>query len=77
MLKIKLKSIEQLMQDSFYDQIDPRRRQEIHDSRMISEDHTAIANLSPKFINRQFNQHTFKHDSLSAGDPDMGSSEVE
>jgi hypothetical protein len=34
---------------------DPRRRQELADSRMIQEDHNAMANCSPRVINRQFN----------------------
>lgn len=34
--------------------VDPRRRQELKDANMIFEDHNAIANLSPKFISRQF-----------------------
>ena len=43
------------MANNFYKQINPRRRQEVADSRMISEDHNAMANLSPKFINKEFN----------------------
>jgi hypothetical protein len=34
--------------------VDPRRKQERADARMISEDHSAIANCSPKVINKQF-----------------------
>ena len=33
---------------------DPRRLQELLDARMIQEDENAIANLSPKVINRTF-----------------------
>jgi hypothetical protein len=40
---------------AFYDQVDPRRRQEQADSRLISEDHNAMANLSDKAIHREFN----------------------
>jgi hypothetical protein len=43
----------------FYDHIDPRRRQEVSDSRMIQEDHDAVANLSPRFIHKEFNQLKF------------------
>lgn len=35
--------------------VDPRRRQELADANMIHEDHNAMANCSPKAINRQFN----------------------
>lgn len=44
------------MQDAFYSNVDPRRRQERKDARMISEDHRAIANLSETPIHREFNQ---------------------
>ena len=44
---------------SFYHQIDPRMRQKIADSRLIQEDHNAIANLSEEFIHRQFNPNRF------------------
>jgi hypothetical protein len=44
---------------SFYDNVDPRRKQELKDSRMISEDHNAMANLSPRFIHREFNPDRF------------------
>jgi hypothetical protein len=43
----------------FYREVNPRREQEIMDSRMIQEDHNAIANLSPSFINRQFNANRY------------------
>ena len=38
-------------------QNDPRRWQERADMRQISEDHAAMANLSPQFINRQVTHH--------------------
>lgn len=47
------------MEEAFYKQIMPKKRQEIADSKMISEDHNAISNLSPNFINRQFNPDRF------------------
>jgi len=34
--------------------VDPRRRQELSDARMIQEDHGKMANLSEKPIHRQF-----------------------
>ena len=37
------------------DNVDPRRKQELTDARMIQEDHNAMANLSGKVINKQFN----------------------
>lgn len=35
--------------------VDPRRRQELSDARMVQEDHSAMANLSPRGYQRQFN----------------------
>ena len=55
--------------DIFYQNIDPRRRQEISDARMIGEDHNSVANLPTRFINRQFNTSRFKFDSNSAPRP--------
>lgn len=59
------------MAEAFYNQVDPRRRQEIHDSRMIREDHTAMSNLSGVVINKQYNQNRFKHNSNSAPNPEF------
>jgi hypothetical protein len=39
--------------------VDPRRRQELADSNMIFEDHTKVANLSPRVINRQFDANRY------------------
>jgi hypothetical protein len=47
--------LEILMRESFYNNVDPRRKQELADSRMIQEDHKAMANLSDKAIHKQFN----------------------
>ncbi len=47
------------MAASFYKKVNPRKLQEIMDARMIQEDHHAIANLSPQFINRTFNPDKF------------------
>lgn len=45
---------ELLLREEFFRNVDPRRRQERKDSRMIQEDHTKMANLSEKVINREF-----------------------
>lgn len=44
----------EIMTDVFFANVDPRRRQELADARMLQEDHKEIANLSDRFINRQF-----------------------
>jgi len=43
------------MNNAFWGKVDPRRKQEETDARMISEDHTAMANLSERPIYREFN----------------------
>jgi len=40
---------------TFYHNVDPRRKQELADSRMIQEDHSAIANLSGTPRYHEFN----------------------
>lgn len=40
--------------DIFYSTINPRRRDEISDSRMIQEDHRSIANLPQEGYQREF-----------------------
>lgn len=40
---------------AFYDNVDPRRKQELVDSRMVQEDNNAIANLSAKPVYHTFN----------------------
>lgn len=47
------------MRDVFYGNINTRRKQEVADSRMIQEDHSAMANLSPQPIHRQFDAGRF------------------
>lgn len=47
------------MSDAFYEEVDPRRKQERHDARMISEDQNAMSNLSERAIYRTF--HPGKH----------------
>jgi hypothetical protein len=47
-----------MMHEIFYatigSKIDPRRRKEVADSRMIQEDHSAIANLPREGFQREF-----------------------
>lgn len=57
------------MSNAFYAQVDPRRRQEIKDSRMVQEDQTAMSNLSEKVVYRQYNPNYFKHDCNKAAAP--------
>ena len=42
-----------------YSKVDPRRRPELYNARFVQEDDQAIANLSPRFINQQFDQNRF------------------
>ena len=44
----------------FYHNVDPRRRQELLDSRMVQEDHNAMANLSGKFINQEYDANRYE-----------------
>lgn len=55
-----------LLRDTFYENIDPRRRQEIADSRMISEDHFAPANCPIYPIHREYNQNKFNQSPWSS-----------
>ena len=48
-----------IMAASFYNQIDPRYKQNMADSSMIQEGRNSIANLSEKEINRLFNPNRF------------------
>jgi hypothetical protein len=48
-----------MMVRSFYNNVNPQRTQEVMDSRMIQEDHGAIANLSGTPINRTFMANRF------------------
>jgi len=40
---------------TFYSNVDPRRKQELSDSRMVNEDHNALANLSERAVYHEFN----------------------
>lgn len=46
------------LSSSFYNQLDPRRRPEREDARMIQEDHKAMSNLPTRGFQHQFDpQH--------------------
>lgn len=47
------------MRSAFFAGLDPRRRQEVAEAGMIQEDENAIANLSPRFINREYPREGF------------------
>lgn len=59
MKKNKVVDVYMSMFNSFREQVDPRRRQELKDSRMISEDKNSIANLPREFKLHEFNQNRF------------------
>lgn len=65
-----------LEEDNFYGNIDPRRRQEIHDAYMVREDNRAMANLPRQAIHHEFNPDKFKYNSVSAGSPDWSHNEI-
>ncbi len=44
---------------AFYTNVDPRRKQELADARMIHEDHKAMANLKNEPIYHEFNQDKY------------------
>lgn len=57
--KAKLHSMEALMEtqnmaSAFYAGLDPRRRQEMSDGGMVQEDPDGMANLSEKFIHKEY-----------------------
>lgn len=47
--------LEVVLRQEFFENVDPRRKQERKDSRMVQEDHNEMANLSRKAIHREFN----------------------
>lgn len=51
--------IKGVMWDIFYENVDPRRKQERMDARQVSEDHKAMANLSNTPIHREFRHDNF------------------
>ncbi len=67
--KVKDHMMREMMEDAFYAQVDPRRRQERKDADMIHEDKTAMANMPPKDKYHTYNQNFYKHACMSAGNP--------
>ena len=59
MKRKELDSIYVGMSNAFFGAVDPRRRQEKKDSRMIREDRNAVANLPRQAQHHEFNQDTF------------------
>lgn len=57
--KEPINTMEITMRDIFFTQIDPARRQEKKDSRMIQEDHSKVANLSQTPLHHEFNQNKY------------------
>jgi len=53
-----------LKQQIIYANMDSRRKQEMKDANMISEDHGAMANLPTTPIHREFNNNTFNQSPL-------------
>lgn len=53
---------------SFYASLDPRRRVEMADGGMVQEDRNAVANLSPRFIHREFPRNNFSSGPYSNDD---------
>ena len=47
------------LEAEFYSTMDPRRRQEYSDSKMVSEDHRAMSNLPMQGFQRQFDTQKF------------------
>lgn len=45
--------VEVSMREEFYNQIDPRRRQERMDFNLMNEDYNAVANLSPVAMHKE------------------------
>ena len=60
---MKRKELDQVyvgLQNSFFGKVDPRKRQEIKDSRMIFEDPTAIGNAPEGVIYHEFNARKYQ-----------------
>lgn len=47
------------MMSEFYQGVDPRRREEIANGGMVQEDNKAMANLSERFIHREYPRFSF------------------
>lgn len=50
---------EMMMKNFFYNNVDPRRKQELADARMIQEDQNAVANLSERFLHHTFDANEY------------------
>jgi hypothetical protein len=48
-------SVDGVMAEIFYSNVDPRRKQERNDARLVSEDHRAMANLSNTPVYHEWN----------------------
>lgn len=46
--------LKDILEQTFLEHIDPRRKQEKRDARMVHEDHNAVANLSPEGFQKIF-----------------------
>lgn len=55
----ELESEESMMRSFFYNNVDPRRKQELSDSRLVQEDHLAVANLSEIMQHHTFDANEF------------------
>jgi hypothetical protein len=64
------------MSNAFFEAIDPRRRQEVHDAYMVREDHKAMANLPRQAIHHEYDEDKFKFDGYTAGSPDWEHNEI-
>jgi hypothetical protein len=51
--------IHAMLSSVFMANVDPRRKQEMADARMIREDPTAMANCPTRFIHREFDSGKF------------------
>lgn len=66
---LKVDKLQYALEDTFYMNVDPRRRQEVRDSKMLSEDHRAMANLPTYGIHAEYNQNYFKYNQNRSGYP--------
>jgi|SRR5712675_179515 len=69
-------NLEPMLAETFYGRVDPRRRQEISDSRMVREDQKAMANLPKQAIQHEYDQDRFKHACMKAGSPKWAYNEL-
>lgn len=57
---IEIENDELNMHRIFNEHIDPRRRHEYEDSQRVQEDHKAVANLSERGFQKEFNPDNWK-----------------